>query len=155
MKRFRFSLERLLSYRQAQVDAAEREFGGVLAQVEKLAFEIRTIEEEREERARSLLEQRLSAETRREVVGGHSYLQVMWLRMVRLRKELQTWRDKLHDARLRLEETRRELKAVETLRERAMEKHKADELREETRDADEAARNSYLRNRRKEEMPDA
>ena len=40
MKRFRFSLERLLSYRRTQVDAAEREFAGILAQVERLAFEI-------------------------------------------------------------------------------------------------------------------
>ncbi len=155
MKRFRFSLERLLSYRKTQVEAAEREFGAVLSQVEKMSFELRSMEEEREERSRKLLEQRLSADTRREVMDGHSYLQLLWMRMVRTRKELEMWRQKLEEARLRLEEARRDLKAIETLREKALQEYQQEEQREEIREGDEAARNAFLKRVRKEDTPDA
>ncbi|HHN46748.1 MAG TPA: flagellar export protein FliJ [Planctomycetes bacterium] len=155
MKQFRFSLERMLSYRRAQAEAAEREFAAVLSQVQKIAFEIRSLEDEREVRAMELLEQRLTADTRRDVLTGHSYLQVMWMRMVRLRKELEGWQGKLDDARMRLEEARKELKALETLRESKLKEYETEKRREETREADDAARNAFLKRVRKEGGADA
>jgi len=155
MKRFHFSLERLLSYRRTQLETAEREFAAIRSQVEKFDFEIRSLEEELEERSLILLEQRLSADTRREVLGGHSYLQLLWFKMVRLRGELESWLAKLEDARLRLEEANKELKAIETLRERAFAEYNDEVKREETRDSDEAGRNSFLMKQRKDEQNDA
>jgi flagellar FliJ protein len=155
MKKFQFSLERLLAYRKTQAEAAERTFAAVLAQVEKLIFDLKRTEQEREDLARELLEQRLSADTRREVLEGHAYLQRMWLRMVRIRGELKSWREKLDEARAELEEARRELKAVETLKEKSLAEYQVQARREETLDLDEAARNAYLRRVRSEDGADA
>ena len=154
MRRFRFSLERLLEYRRSKAEEARRRFGAVLAETERLTFEVHRIENRREELARRLIEIHLNAQTRRELTEGRSYLEHLWLRMMRLRSDLQTWRERLEEARLDMEEAERDLKAIERLRDRELKRHETDEQRREQNETDEAAINAHLR-KKAGEMPDA
>lgn len=154
MRRFKFSLERLLEYRQSKVEETRRRFGAVLAETEKITFEIHRLANHREEIARGLIEKHLNADTRREITESRSYLEHLWLRMMRLRGDLKTWRERLEEARLDMEEAERDLKAIERLRDRELERHEKEEQRREQRETDDAAANAYLR-RKKEETTDA
>lgn len=154
MKRFRFSLERLLEYRHAKVEEARRQYAAVQAEVERIVFEIRSTQEQREELAGRLLEMHLNAQTRRELTEGRSYLEYLWLRILRLRSDLKSWQQRLDEARGALEEAERELEALERLREREFERHTRQEQRADERQSDEAGLNAFLRNRR-QEAPDA
>ena len=147
MRRFKFSLERLLEYRRAKAEATRRHFAAVLAEVERITFEIGHIEQRREELAERLLEMHLNAQTRRELTEGRSYLEHLWLRMMRLRDDLGAWRSRLEEARHNMAEAQRDLEALERLRDREMERHRKAELKEEQEASDEAGLSSYFRSK--------
>ena len=147
MRSFKFSLERLLEYRRAKTEETRRHFAAVLAEVERITFEIGHIEQRREELAERLLEMHLNAQTRRELTEGRSYLEHLWLRMMRLRDDLNTWRSRLEEARQNMEDAQRDLKALERLRDREMERYRKAERKEEQEVSDEAGLNSYFRSK--------
>ena len=155
MKRFRFSLERLLDYRRARAEEARRRFAAVNAEVEQIRREIRHLEERREEIARRLLQMHLTAETRREIQEGRAYMEYLWLRMMNMRSELSHWKERLEEARLAMLEAERDLKAIERLKEREFAEHRKSEERQEQRMLDDTASVNHLRRKKKEERTDA
>ncbi len=145
MKRFRFPLDALIKVRQAKVDEARLKLAETersRLREEELIMEIsRKIEEAAEQSERSGAIDAVSLAAEQEYVGH--------LRAERERalSRLERWIALVEKDRKRLLEARRDLEALERLREKRYLEFVREVLREETKEIDEAA---SVRHARKE-----
>ncbi|MBI2566379.1 MAG: flagellar export protein FliJ [Candidatus Schekmanbacteria bacterium] len=147
MKKFSFPLEKLLRHREALRQAAERDLGAAIAVARE--------HEQRVQQALAELAER-HAELGRQLAEAHyvdveglrrqeSYL--LWLErhILTLRQALRRAEEQAEAARQRLVEARREERAVEILKEKALKRYRQDVAREEQVMIDEAVMIEYVR----------
>ncbi len=148
MKKFAFRLESVLKLRRHEFDRKQRAYLAARARVEGIVREHEAKGTDAAERAAAWI-----ARARKGVVSER-----VGLEQYGIERAFVGWRDagdRLDEARAVAEQAQGELthaatrvRALETLRERAQERHRAEALREEIRQLDEiAARNTVLARR--------
>lgn len=145
MKKFAFRLESVLKLRRFEFERKQRAFATARARVEGMEREHEAAGVDAAERAAGWIER----------ARGGLDSQTVGLEQFGLERAFSGWREagtRLEEAREVAEQARVELtgaatrvRTLETLRERALERHRAEALREEIRELDEiAARNTAL-----------
>ena len=117
MKRFAFRLETVLKVRRAKLQAVEREFAGIRHRLLAKEGEIASLEREQEEIREQLRDIRLNEKTRLAVNSLRAYLQGLWIGRQNAQQDLTAIGEELHIKRSELVEGRRQVKALERLRE--------------------------------------
>jgi len=124
MKRFVFRLDTVLKVRMAKLEAVERDFAAARQRVLAKEREINALERERagiRERIRGV---NLDETTRLAVNSLRAYLQRLWITQENAQQDLGGLGEELHVRRIELVEARRQVRAIELLRQ-----HKLDEWR--------------------------
>jgi flagellar export protein FliJ len=139
LKRFRFSLERILGFRERQESQARLLLSGVLARIAQEEDRIRKLEAEYRTRRRDLDERLESRAPGASLLQALAHLQGVETRIEEARQrlvELERERSKSQEA---YREARRARRVLERLRERRQDQHRRQTAREELARFDEIA----------------
>ena len=117
MKRFVFRHDTVLKVRQARLESVEGEFAAARERALSKEREIGGLERERRGVKEHLREIRLDERTRLTVNSLRAYLQRLWIAQGNAQEDLAKLGEELHAKRAELVEARRQVKAIERLRE--------------------------------------
>jgi flagellar export protein FliJ len=138
MKRFRFSLEKLLDLRRARQSEIEIRYGRAMGAVAEVERRIADMNKAREDH-KSMLAALAPAGGRvvmTEAIAIRQFIDRLWLAMLRAAQERVKAEEAAEVVRLELMEARRGVRALEILRERRQQEWRREADREEVRTLD-------------------
>ncbi len=136
MKRFRFSLDRLLDVRKARLREVEIRYGAAMSAVTAIDRRIAEMNETREAHKEKLAHLATGRLAREEALAVRQFIDRTWLAMLRAHKERKEAEEAAAVVRDELMEARRAVRVLEILRERRLIEWKYQAGREEDRELD-------------------
>lgn len=134
MKKFRFSLETVLDYKQQALDAIRAEHGAILAQVRAQEAVVEGLEEEHRQVDGEFSQRKLEGLTVVDALNYEQYLRALEREIMEARRKLESLRRKEEQKRAQVVEARRETATIEKLKEHKLEDYrKAEQKAEEQR----------------------
>ena len=134
MKKFRFSLETVLDYKQQALDALRAEHGAILAQVRAQEDVVDGLEAEHQQVDGDFTRRKLEGLTVLEALNYEQYLRALEREILDERRKLELLRHKEEQKRTQVVEARKETATLEKLREHKLEDYrKAEQKAEEQR----------------------
>lgn len=118
MKRFRFTLEALLTIRKRQEEEVRREFARKNDEITRAETELRQLHESLRDLATEEKERRIGSVSVSELRSGVGYRHTLKLNVETTGKQIQRLRKEAGQIRLRLVEATKKKRAVEILKER-------------------------------------
>jgi len=132
MKKFKFSLETVLDYKQQVLDALRAEHGAILAQVRDQEEVLRRLEEQYRQSNDDFTRRKMEGMTISEALGFEQYLRMEEYRIEVETEKLRELQKKEEAKRAQVLETKLETSSIEKLRERKLDSyHKAVQKAEE------------------------
>lgn len=145
-RRFRFPLQTLLTMRERQERAAQREVGAVLADIARLEQANADARREIHDRQRALRDVQASQSVLpQELAAGRAWLAALRGGISRRQQEIAARQATLAELQAALIEARRRKRVIEKLRERRLDDHQRDAARREQAVTDETAQHLLLR----------
>lgn len=132
MKKFRFSLETVLDYKQQALDALRAEHGAILAQVRAQEDVVDGLEEEHRQVDSEFSQRKLEGITILDALNYEQYLRALEREIQEERRKLEVLRHKEELKRSQVVEARKETATLEKLKE-----HKLDDYRKAEQKAEE------------------
>lgn len=155
-RRFRFPLQTLLTMRERQERAAQREVGAVLADIARLEQANADARRDIRDRQRELTDTQSAERVMpQELAAGRAWLAALRAGIARRQQEIAARQVTLAERQAALIEARRRKRVIEKLRERRLETHQRDAVRREQAVADETAQHLLLRLRSAPDQADA
>ena len=134
MKKFRFSLETVLDYKQQVLDALRVEHGAILAQVRAQEDVVDGLETDHREVDSEFSQRKLEGITIVDALSYEQYLRALERQIQTERRKLEILRRKEEQKREQVVEARKETATLEKLREHKLDDyHKAEQKEEEQR----------------------
>lgn len=134
MKKFRFSLETVLDYKQQALDAIRAEHGAILAQVRAQEEVVEGLEEEHRQVDGEFSQRKLEGLTVVDALNYEQYLRALEREIMEARRKLESLRRREEQKRNQVVEARRETATIEKLKEHKLEDYrKAEQKAEEQR----------------------
>ena len=132
MKKFRFSLETVLDYKQQALDALQIEHGAILAQVRNQEMEIQEMEAAYRQLDGEFARRKLEGITIVEAMKYEQYLRAMVRQLEAAYQHLELLRQQAEEKRQEVVEAKKETSSIEKLREKKLDAyHKAEAKSEE------------------------
>ena len=132
MKKFRFSLETVLDYKQQALDALRAEHGAILAQVRAQEAVIEGLETEHREADEDFTRRKLEGINILDALNYEQYLRALEREIAGERRKLEVLRRREDQKRSQVLEARKETATIEKLKEHKLEDyHKAVQKAEE------------------------
>ena len=131
MKKFRFSLETVLDYKQQALDALRAEHGAILAQVRAQEAVVEGLEEERRQVDGEFSRCKLEGLTVLEALNYEQYLRALEREIMTERRKLENLRRREEQKRSQVVEARKETATIEKLKEHKLEDYRKAEQKEE------------------------
>ena len=131
MKKFRFSLETVLDYKQQALDALRAEHGAVLAQVRAQEAVVEGLEKEHRQVDEEFSQCKLEGITVLEALNYEQYLRALEREIAGERRKLETLRRREEQKRSQVLEARKETATIEKLKEHKLEDYRKAEQKEE------------------------
>ena len=132
MKKFRFSLETVLDYKQQALDALQIEHGAILAQVRNQEMEIQEMEAAYRQLDGEFARRKLEGITIVEAMKYEQYLRAMERQLEAAYQHLELLRQQAEEKRQEVVEAKKETSSIEKLREKKLDAyHKAEAKSEE------------------------
>ena len=134
MKKFRFSLETVLDYKQQALDALRAEHGAILAQVRAQEDVVDGLEAEHRQVDEDFTRRKLEGITVLDALNYEQYLRALEREILEERRRLELLRHREEQKRTQVVEARKETATLEKLREHKLEDYrKAEQKAEEQR----------------------
>lgn len=134
MKKFRFSLETVLEYKQQVLDALRAEHGAILAQVRAQEDVVEGLEREHQQVNEEFSRRKLEGITILEALNYEQYLRALEREIGEERRKLEALRRREEQKRSQVVEARKETATLEKLKEHKLDDyHKAEQKAEEQR----------------------
>lgn len=134
MKKFQFSLETVLGYKQQALDALRVEHGAILAQVRAQEDVVDGLETDHREVDSEFSQRKLEGITIVDALSYEQYLRALERQIQTERRKLEVLRHKEEQKRMQVVEARKETATLEKLREHKLDDyHKAEQKEEEKR----------------------
>ncbi len=131
MKKFRFSLETVLDYKQQALDALMGEHGAILAQVRAQEAVVEGLEEEHRLVDEDFSQQKLEGITVLDALNFEQYLRALEREITSERRKLEALRRREEQKRAQVVEARKETATIEKLKEHKLEDYRKAEQKEE------------------------
>ncbi|NBI10018.1 flagellar export protein FliJ [Colidextribacter sp. OB.20] len=131
MKKFRFSLETVLDYKQQALDALRAEHGAILAQVRAQEAVVEGLEKEHRQVDEEFSQCKLEGITVLEALNYEQYLRALEREIAGERRKLETLRRREEQKRSQVLEARKETATIEKLKEHKLEDYRKAEQKEE------------------------
>ncbi len=131
MKKFRFSLETVLDYKQQVLDALMAEHGTILAQVRAQETVVENLEEEHRQVDGDFSQCKMEGITVLEALNYEQYLRALEREIMTERRKLENLRRKEEQKRSQVVEARKETATIEKLKEHKLEDYRKAEQKEE------------------------
>ncbi len=131
MKKFRFSLETVLDYKQQALDALMGEHGAILAQVRAQEAVVEGLEEEHRLVDADFSQQKLEGITVLDALNFEQYLRALERETAAERRKLEALRRREEQKRAQVVEARKETATIEKLKEHKLEDYRKAEQKEE------------------------
>lgn len=131
MKKFRFSLETVLDYKQQVLDALRAEHGAILAQVRAQEDVVDGLEGEHQEVDGEFSQRKLEGITVVDALSYEQYLRALERQIQTERRKLEVLRHKEEQKREQVVEARKETATLEKLREHKLDDYRKAEQKEE------------------------
>ena len=131
MKKFRFSLETVLDYKQQVLDALRTEHGAILAQVRAQEDVVDGLEGEHQEVDSEFSQRKLEGITIVDALSYEQYLRALERQIQTERRKLEVLRHKEEQKRAQVVEARKETATLEKLREHKLDDYRKAEQKEE------------------------
>ena len=131
MKKFRFSLETVLDYKNQALDALRAEHGAILAQVRAQEKVIEDLEEEYRQADSDFTRRKLEGLTVLEALNYEQYLRALEREIMTERRKLENLRRREEQKRSQVVEARKETATIEKLKEHKLEDYRKAEQKEE------------------------
>ncbi len=131
MKKFRFSLETVLDYKQQALDALMGEHGAILAQVRAQEAVVEGLEEEHRLVDEDFSQQKLEGITVLDALNFEQYLRALERETAAERRKLEALRRREEQKRAQVVEARKETATIEKLKEHKLEDYRKAEQKEE------------------------
>lgn len=120
MKKFRFSLETVLDYKQQALDALQIEHGAILAQVRNQEMEIQEMEAAYRQLDGEFARRKLEGITIVEAMKYEQYLRAMERQLEAAYQHLELLRQQAEEKRQEVVEAKKETSSIEKLREKKL-----------------------------------
>lgn len=137
MKRFRFSLEKVLRLRSQQMEQAKRALALAVLQESNARQAVQTVQAALAERTAEAGQRESCGLTAFEFAALRTWLQHLQKQLAQAEAELAAARERTRERRKDLLTARRKERALERLRERRLEQYNLEALREEQKEFDE------------------
>ena len=131
MKKFRFSLETVLDYKQQILDALRAEHGAILAQVRAQEDVVDGLERDHHEVDTEFSQRKLEGITIVDALSYEQYLRALERQIQTERRKLEVLRRKEEQKRAQVVEARKETATLEKLREHKLDDYRKAEQKEE------------------------
>ena len=131
MKKFRFSLETVLDYKQQVLDALMAEHGAILAQVRAQEAVVEGLEEEHRQVDGEFSRCKLEGITVLEALNYEQYLRALEREIAEEHRKLEALRRREEQKRSQVVEARKETATIEKLKEHKLEDYRKAEQKEE------------------------
>lgn len=120
MKKFHFSLETVLDYKQQALDALRAEHGAILAQVRAQEAVIAGLEEQYSQLDQTFTQRKLEGITVLEAMQYEQYLRAMEQKLRTENRKLELLRRQEEEQRTKVVEARQETASIEKLKEKKL-----------------------------------
>lgn len=120
MKKFHFSLETVLDYKQQALDALRAEHGAILAQVRAQEAVIAGLEEQYSQLDQTFTQRKLEGITALEAMQYEQYLRAMEQKLRTENRKLELLRRQEEEQRTKVVEARQETASIEKLKEKKL-----------------------------------
>lgn len=131
MKKFRFSLETVLDYKQQALDALRAEHGAILAQVRAQEDVVDGLEGEHGNVNEEFSRRKLEGITILDAMNYEQYLRALEREIMTERRKLENLRRREEQKRSQVVEARKETATIEKLKEHKLEDYRKAEQKEE------------------------
>ena len=131
MKKFHFSLETVLDYKQQALDALRAEHGALLAQVRAQEAVVEGLEEEHLQVDGEFSQRKMEGLTVLDALNYEQYLRALEREIMGERRKLEALRRKEEAKRSQVVEARKETATIEKLKEHKLEDYRKAEQKEE------------------------
>ena len=134
MKKFRFSLETVLDYKNQALDALRAEHGAILAQIRAQEMVIEGLEAEHRQADADFTQRKMEGINVLDAMSYEAYLRSLERKLQEEYRKLERLRKREEDKRTQVVEARKETATIEKLKEHKLEDyHKAEQKEEEQR----------------------
>lgn len=131
MKKFSFSLETVLDYKNQTLDALRMEHGAILAQVRAQEKVIEDLETEHRQADADFTQRKLEGINVLDAMSYEAYLRSLERKLQEEYRKLERLRKREEDKRAQVVEARKETAAIEKLKERKLEDYRKAEQKDE------------------------
>ena len=131
MKKFHFSLETVLDYKNQALDALRAEHGAILAQVRAQEEVVRGLEEEHTQVNEEFSRRKLEGLTVLDALNYEQYLRALEREIAEERRKLEALRRREDQKRSQVVEARKETATIEKLKEHKLEAYRKAEQKDE------------------------
>ena len=131
MKKFRFSLETVLDYKQQALDAIRAEHAAILAQVRAQEAVVEGLEEEYRQVDMEFTQRKMEGLTVLDALNYEQYLRALEREILEERKKLSKLRHQEEQKRSQVVEARKETATIEKLKEHKLEDYRKAEQKDE------------------------
>ena len=131
MKKFRFSLETVLNYKNQALDALRMEHGAILAQVRAQEKVIEDLEAEHRKADADFTQRKLEGINVLDAMSYETYLRSLERKLQEEYRKLERLRKREEDKRAQVVEARRETATIEKLKEHKLEDYRKAEQKDE------------------------
>ena len=131
MKKFRFSLETVLDYKNQALDALRAEHGAILAQVRTQEKVIEDLEAEHREADEEFTQRKLEGINILDALNYETYLRSLERKLQEEHRKLERLRKREEEKRAQVVEARKETATLEKLKEHKLEDYRKAEQKDE------------------------
>jgi len=131
MKKFRFSLETVLDYKNQALDALRAEHGAILAQVRAQEDVIEALEREYRETDQDFTRRKLEGITVLDAISCEQFLRSLERKLQEEYRKLERLRRREEEKRAQVVEARKETATIEKLKEHKLEDYRKAEQKDE------------------------
>ena len=131
MKKFRFSLETVLDYKNQALDALRAEHGAILAQVRTQEKGIEDLEAEHREADEEFTQRKLEGINILDALNYETYLRSLERKLQEEHRKLERLRKREEEKRAQVVEARKETATLEKLKEHKLEDYRKAEQKDE------------------------